>query len=104
MGIAAYNRGTKVATAQLEIPDSDEYLLRDLNTLSRHEGKSTPFQAGVIRRGDDGHWWMMDSQEEGWASFAYQYESLRAIARDWRIRFIGRGKDDCSEFIAFEPR
>jgi hypothetical protein len=45
----------------------------------------------------------MHKAARGWGEFGMPYPSLWAIAKEFRVVFVGTGRDDHSRFIAVEP-
>lgn len=103
MGIAAYNRGTAVLRRQIDasLPSSEEILLHDLNAVRK--GGIVLFGPTVIRRAEDGLWWVMNHPEKGWASYGRYYPTLWAIAREYAFDFLGFGQDEHSMYVAVQP-
>lgn len=104
MGVAAYNRGSARISADIDaaLPGLNELLMRDLTELSAREGKGDLFKETVIRRYGDG-WLLMNQPEKGWMSYSYPFKSLWDIAREYRLEFVGAGRDEFSGFIAVRP-
>jgi len=106
MGAAAYNRGSRAISAQLdrELPDHTRLLFRDLAEVAAAHADAIPFMAGVVRFGPRaGEVSIMDRPDRGWGEYAYTYPTLWALVRRWRVAFVGMGRDDCSRFLAFVP-
>ena len=106
MGIAAYNRGSRAISFQLDrvCTSTELQLLRDLTTVSQREASRVPFAETVIRY--DPHreeFSLMNRQDTGWNSSAIGYESLWKLAREWRFAFVGVGADEFSQFIRVVP-
>ncbi|OAI08785.1 hypothetical protein A1353_24800 [Methylomonas methanica] len=92
MGVAAYNRGSRVIQFQIEqdFPSHDvafEILAR-LNALPKFEDCGVPFD-DVIFEYDQrrGCWWVMDSVAlyGGWSFF---YKSLSEAVRRWKVDVV----------------
>lgn len=99
MGIAAYNRGTKLMRDQLaaELPGHHENLFADIN--AGRTGTSHLFQDTVIRIDSHGKFWLMDRPEEGWASYGKPYDSLRDIVSNYAVHLVGLSRDAHSQMI-----
>jgi len=106
MGAAAYNRGSRAISAQIdaEMPSAEKALFDDLLEVARASNGYLPLGPGVVRIGPtEGEFSLMNREEKGWASQCFRYRSLWQVARDWRIAFTERGRDQHSEFIRFMP-
>jgi hypothetical protein len=62
------------------------------------DAKRKILQDGVARPMIGGRWALMNKQEEGFTSFAYEYASLDAMVAEWDITIGKRGKDRFGEF------
>lgn len=104
MGIAAYNRGTAVICRQIDAEQQSHWarVLSDLNDSVT--GTERLFAPAVARFGSDGHVYLMNKPQDGWASFGYQYRSLREIGREWAVQFTGWGQDAHSLYVNVEPK
>ena len=105
MGIAAYNRGSRVLRMRLDAaqPSHETLTYRDLSERSMAGAGRKLFQATVIRCDEHGLPWLMNRAGKGWAEFGMPYASLWSIAKEWRLVFIGSGHDDHGRFIGVEP-
>lgn len=105
MGIAAYNRGTRALQLRLdaEQPSHEMRIFRDLSDASAKGNGRRLLQGSVIRWDERGKPWLMNRADRGWAEFGLPYPSLWAIAKTWRVAFIGGGHDKHGRFIAVEP-
>lgn len=99
MGIAAYNRGTKLMRDQItaNLPDHHDNLFRDINEC--RTGTTKLFQDTVIRIDERGKFWLMDRPEEGWASYAKPYDSLHQIVSEYAVHLVGLSRDAHSQVI-----
>ncbi len=96
MGIAAYNRGTRLLRRQIDEQfDHDVDVVNRLNSLPR--GEATILQATVVRS-DKGRWWIMDNEVEGWGAFGYPFDSLSALFARFNVYITGCGQDATSFF------
>ena len=105
MGAAAYGRGTACLNRQLDAEqDSAELtLMRDLTQWSAaHDGRVV-FQPTVIRFTGNGDACLMSKEHTGWSAFCYSYPSVWALAREWRLAFVGIGLDKHSRFFRVAP-
>ncbi len=105
MGIAAYNRGTAALSREIDqrLPTMDENKLHDLTDMSKQRGTINLFQPTVIRRAETGGWILMNRAEGGWSEHGIPFPTLWAIAKNYRLRFVGYGRDACSFFVGVEP-
>lgn len=101
MGIAAYNRGTKLVSQQIDanLPEHNSIVVKALNKLPRGTGRI--FQRTVIRRCGSS-WYIMNGKEGGFARFSYEYKSLRALFAVWSCYIVGYGRDKHSFFYEVE--
>lgn len=101
MGVTAYNRGTALLRRQLdeEMPDHDMGVLRMLNTYPR--GNRRLFEK-TVARSLNGKWVLMNRKEGGFASFGYEYASLKDMFAVWDVFVTGCGKDKHSFFYWVE--
>lgn len=100
MGIAAYNRGSRVIANQItrDKPFHSAFSIMDrINALPKFKGnyrtqlldmKHQPFSDEVIIEYDRGVWWMMDPVKlhDG---FSYFYRTLEDLIRSWDIYLVG---------------
>jgi hypothetical protein len=105
MGIAAYNRGSRVLRMALdaEQPSHETLTFRDLSERSAKNNGRRLLAATVIRWDNHGSPWLMNRPDRGWAEFGMPYPSLWTIAKTWRVIFVGTGHDAHGRFIAVEP-
>ena len=105
MGIAAYNRGTRVLRMRLDAdqPTHETLTFRDLSERSLAGTGRKLFQATVIRWDNHGSPWLMNRAARGWADFGMPYHSLWSSAKEWRVVFIGTGHDEHGRFVGVEP-
>lgn len=99
MGIAAYNRGTKVVHAHIDakLPDHNSAVVQSINNLPR--GTVKLFAPAVVRYLKTAKTWcLMNHEETGWASHCYEYPSLRALFASWDCYVFGYGEDKHSFF------
>lgn len=106
MGVAAYNRGSRLISRQLEIQvDNQRAIIDRLNAITPRDGAPAPFQAGVIRFDESTKtWWIMNNESKGWASFGFAAKRLDKFFANYRLYATGFGRDGTSLFLRFEPR
>jgi len=107
MGAAAYNRGTRAISAQIdrERPSSGLQLLRDLTAYSGTHARCVPFADTVIRFGPTpGLVTLMNRQAGGWRQRGYEYRSLWTLARAWRLVFLRLDADEHGRYVAVAPQ
>ena len=82
MGAAAYNRGTKALSDQIdhEARDSGFVLMADLNAMPKNEGAPKPFGPIHFTYGHGGYWAECPTTGRG-----YHYKTLRAAVAAWRV-------------------
>lgn len=82
MGAAAYNRGTKQISAQIDMAAraSEFVLIEDLNALPKHERAATPFGPVHFVLGHGG-WWATCPT----TGYGFWYSTLREAVRAWRV-------------------
>ena len=103
MGIAAYNRGTSLVSRQIDeqLPDHNSDVVRSINKLPR--GESRLWGKTYVRLMPHGKTWiLMNKPEEGFASFGYEYPSLRVMFSHWNAHVVGYGRDKHSFFYVVE--
>lgn len=106
MGVAAYNRGSAAISTSIdnEQPSNEMRLLRELSAYSAAHGRVRPFADTVVRRGPGpGEFSLMNRQQRGWGERSYTYQSLWALAREWRLVFLSFGEDKHSTFLRVVP-
>lgn len=108
MGIAAYSRGSEAIARQIH-GDADDWkarhhaeIIERLNSYPK--GTVIPFAPGVIRldKARNG-WWLMNREEDGFASHGYFYPLIKDLIAAWSIDITGFGSDKCSMFYRFVP-
>lgn len=106
MGAAAYRRGSRCISAQIdrERPDWRQVRFQDLADFSARHGRLVPFEPGVIRFGPlPGEVSLMNRQDRGWGESCYTYRGLWRLARVWRVVIVGEGADQHGKFLRFMP-
>jgi len=105
MGVAAYNRGSKVISDRLDAEQRPAVfvILESLTTYSQRCDGMRILAPTVARFGDAGVVWLMHRQEGGWREFGYPHRSLWALARTWRLAFVEFGRDEHGRFVRVEP-
>ena len=87
-------------------PNINEYFalfFKEINEMPKCENPITLFGThGVVRKDDNGRFWVMDREEEGWASYGVPYNSLRQIVNSYNLKFISIEKDSHGELFRFE--
>lgn len=83
MGIAAYNRGSKVIRDDIAKNDrhSDLQLIDYLNGLQKYEDAGKPFGPVEIQEGRGGFWVYCPI-----SGYGYLYKTIHELMRRWRIR------------------
>jgi hypothetical protein len=104
MGIAAYNRGTKALREMIDRQQRPrEFVLMDeLTKYSAERAQKTVFAPTVIRQDQTG-FYLMNRPDKGWAEFSYMFDSIWAVAREWRLVFTGLGRDQYSTIWTVSP-
>jgi len=108
MGIAAYNRGSAVIRRQIQADydkGRDADLFFELTDLSAQVGQVEFGAESGIRFDSKGRPWLMNRLRDGWGEYGIVYPSrgLRAIAKKWRLWFVGWSRDAHGEFILVAP-
>jgi len=85
MGIAAYNRGTRLLINQI---DSDarprEFQdIEDLNALERFPHAETPFGPVQFSSGNSGFWITCPT-----TGYGFWYSTLRNAVRSWKVTIV----------------
>ena len=106
MGIAAYNRGSRNITRQIDAarPSAAALLYDELSAISASVATITGFCPTVVRQGPGpGEWSIMSRKDRGWGEYSYTFNSLRALFRVWRLVVTGDGRDQHSWYIEVAP-
>ena len=105
MGAAAYNRGTALIRRQIDATQTsgDATLLRDLTKHSANKATVRIFEPTVVRFDGRGNAWLMHRARRGWGEYGVPFRTLWAIAGEYRLAFVGIGRDEHSQFVAVEP-
>ena len=100
MGIAAYNRGTRAISNQIDAKQRPvEFEIMDrLNGYPKGERKL--LYPTVIRVTAGGQWWLMNRPDRGWAENGIVYASARELFADWSITITGVSRDQ--HFVVYE--
>jgi hypothetical protein len=82
MGVAAYNRGTKVLSAGIDCGQrAAEFLIMDeLNSLPKDSGAFRPF-SDIVFSASHGAWWATCPV----SGFGYHFPTLRAAVRAFLV-------------------
>lgn len=106
MGAAAYNRGSKAISEQIdrERPSAELTILRDLTEFSAAHDGIVPFADTVVRFGPaEGEVSLMNRQRGGWGQRGVSYDSLWALAKHWRLVFLDFGQDEHGRYVRVAP-
>lgn len=104
MGAAAYNRGTKLISAQLDAaqPSADARKYTDLTNLSAKSATRMIWLPTVVRF-TAGEVHLMSRQDRGFGEFSYSYDSLWQLFGEWRLAIVGEGSDKHGRFLRVVP-
>lgn len=85
MGVAAYNRGTRLLAKQTSeaLPSVEAVLINDLNALPKEEGAPVPFGPIHFTPGHNG-WWAVCPT----TGFGYWHKTLRKAVRSLRVSIV----------------
>lgn len=106
MGAAAYNRGSRAISAQIDrdlVSSHNMRVLRGWTDYSAAHAGRVGFAETVVRFHPDGTVVLMNRQAGGWGAYGYTYRSMWALARQWRLAFVGLGEDEHSRFVRVVP-
>ena len=106
MGVAAYNRGSKLMSSLIDAgsPSHEAMLFTDLSEHSARLATRRVFCPTVVRFGPlPGEVSLMNRKANGWASSCFSYKSLWTLFREWRLVVIGTGKDEHGSYLAVHP-
>jgi hypothetical protein len=86
MGAAAYNRGSRAISNQIDAGARpvEFVLMDDLNAMAKNETAKKPF--GPIHFISSHGGWFAECPKTG---FGYWYASLRQAVRAWRVTIVG---------------
>jgi hypothetical protein len=86
MGAAAYNRGTKLISAQLDAGAraAEFVMMEDLNAMEKSPGAQRPFGPIHFVSGHGGFW-----AECPVTGYGFWYPTLRAAVRAWQVTITG---------------
>lgn len=89
MGAAAYNRGSRAISEQIDAEQRPvEFEIMDrLNALAKYPDAGRPF--GPVRFiAGNGGFWIQDARKKD-AGFGYWYKTLTEAVRRWRVTITG---------------
>jgi len=86
MGVAAYNRGSRLVREQIdrERRPVEFELMEELNAIQRHPKAKAPFAPIVFVPGNGG-WWAQCPT----TGFGYWYRTLREAVKWWKVDITG---------------
>lgn len=92
MGVAAYNRASKVVSKRIDdafgVTSSDDLFIRDLNNLPKKACAQRPFSDAIIVQSHGG--WFIECPTTGYGFF---YKSIRDLVTSWLVRLaVDNGK------------
>ena len=95
MGVAAYNRGSRALSAQIDrsLPSSLLSMVEDWNSVAPAHDATLPFttEAGLTMARGNGGWWLTCNI----TGFGYLLKSPWEIMKAFRVRVVGADETKC---------